>query len=41
VTNFPETGLFLEDAHTSRDGRQLVYSRRRTTSDIWVMNLGK
>ncbi|MCA1620534.1 MAG: serine/threonine-protein kinase [Acidobacteria bacterium] len=41
VTNFPETGLFLEDAHISRDGRQLVYSRRRTTSDIWVMNLGK
>ncbi|MEO8435365.1 MAG: protein kinase [Pyrinomonadaceae bacterium] len=40
VTNFPETGLFLEDAHTSRDGHQLVYSRRRTTSDIWVMNLG-
>lgn len=41
VTNFPETGLFLEDAHISRDGRQLVYSRRRTTSDIWVMNLGR
>ena len=41
VTNFPETGLFLEDAQISRDGRQLLYSRRRVTGDIWVMDLGK
>jgi len=41
VTNFPESGLFLEGAQLSRDGRWLLYSRRRTTGDIWVMNLGK
>ncbi len=41
VTSFPETGLFLEDAQISRDGRQLFYSRRRVTGDIWVMDLGK
>ena len=40
VTNFPESGLFIEDAQFSRDGRWMHYSRRRTTGDIWVMNLG-
>ena len=25
VTNFPESGLFLEDPQISRDGRQLLY----------------
>lgn len=41
VTNFPESGLFLEDPQISRDGRQLLYSRGRITADIWIMNLGK
>ena len=41
VTNFPESGLFLEDPHFSHDGRNLVYARRRTTGDIWIMDLGK
>lgn len=41
VTNFPESGLFLEDPQFSRDGRTLVYARRRTSGDVWVMNLGK
>jgi Tol biopolymer transport system component len=41
ITNFPESGLFLEDPHISPDGRTLVYARRRTTGDIWVMNLNK
>ena len=41
VTNFPESGLFLEDPQISRDGRQLLYSRGRITGDIWIMNLGK
>jgi WD40-like Beta Propeller Repeat len=41
VTNFPESGLFLEDPHISPDGHALLYARRRTTGDIWVMNLGK
>ncbi|MFI5246934.1 MAG: protein kinase [Nitrospirales bacterium] len=40
VTNFPETGLFLEDAQISHNGRQLFYSRRRVTGDIWLMHLG-
>jgi len=39
VTNFPESGLFLEDPQISRDGRQLLYSRARITGDIWIMNL--
>jgi Tol biopolymer transport system component len=41
VTNFPESGLFLEGADITADGRQLTYSRRRTTGDIWIMNLNK
>ena len=41
VTNFVESGLFLEGAQLSADGRQLSYSRRRTTGDIWIMNLNK
>ena len=40
VTNFPESGLFLEDPHISADGRKLIYSRRRTAGDIWIMNFG-
>jgi hypothetical protein len=41
VTNFPESGLFLEDPQISRDGRYLFYSRASITGDIWIMNLGK
>jgi Tol biopolymer transport system component len=41
ITNFPESGLFLEDPQISRDGHQLLYSRGRITGDIWIMNLGK
>jgi eukaryotic-like serine/threonine-protein kinase len=41
VTNFPESGLFLEDPQISRDGRQLIYSRGRITGDLWLINLGK
>ena len=40
VTNFPESGLFLEDPQISRDGRQLFYSRALITGDIWLMRLG-
>ena len=40
VTNFHESGLFLEDPQISGDGRQLLYSRGRITGDIWIMNLG-
>jgi Tol biopolymer transport system component len=41
VTNFPESGLFLEDPQISRDGRQLIYSHGRITGDIWIMSLRK
>lgn len=41
ITDFPESGLFLEDPQISRDGRWLLYSRGRITGDIWIMNLGK
>jgi hypothetical protein len=41
VTNFPESGLFLEDPQISRDGRWLLYSRGRITGDVWIMNLGR
>jgi len=41
VTNFPESGLFLEDPQISRDGHWLLYSRGRITGDVWIMNLGK
>ena len=41
ITNYPESGLFLEDPQLSRDGRQLLYSRGRITGDIWTMSLGK
>jgi Tol biopolymer transport system component len=41
VTNFLESGLFLEDPQISRDGRQLLYSHGRITADIWIMSLGK
>jgi eukaryotic-like serine/threonine-protein kinase len=41
VTNFPESGLFLEDPQISRDGRYLFYSRASITGDIWIMKLGQ
>jgi len=41
VTNFAESGLFLEDPQISRDGLKLLYSHGRITGDIWIMSLGK
>ena len=41
VTNFPESGLFLEDPQISRDGHWLLYSHGRITGDIWIMTLGE
>ena len=41
MTNFPESGLFLEGPKISNDGRLLLYSHGRITGDIWIMNLGK
>ena len=41
VTNFPESGLFLEDPQISSSGNKLLYSRRRTAGDIWLLTLNK
>jgi Tol biopolymer transport system component len=37
VTNWPESGLFIEDPRISADGRQLIYSRGRITGDLWLL----
>ncbi len=39
VTDFPESGLFLEDPQISSNGRKLIYSKRRTAGDIWLLAL--
>jgi len=39
VTNFPESGLFIEDPRLSPDGKQLIYSRGRITGDLWLLKL--
>ena len=41
MTDFPESGLFLEDPQISRDGKQLLYSRGRITGDIWILTRSK
>ena len=41
VTDFPESGLFLEDPQISRDGKQLLYSRGTITGDVWIIKRGK
>lgn len=41
VTQFPESGLMIENPHLSPDGKLLLYSRGRMTADIWVMTVPK
>jgi Tol biopolymer transport system component len=41
ITDFPESGLFLEDPRISRDGRQLLYSRGHLTGDLWMLTFGQ
>jgi Tol biopolymer transport system component len=41
ITNFPESGLFLEDPQISNDGKQLLYSRAKITGDVWILSLQK
>jgi len=41
ATDFPESGLFLEDPQISRDGKQLLYARGRITGDIWILKRAK
>jgi hypothetical protein len=37
ITDFPESGLFIEDPRLSMDGKQLIYSRGRITGDLWLL----
>jgi serine/threonine protein kinase len=37
VTDFPESGLFLEDPQFSPDGKLLLFSRGRMSADIWLI----
>ena len=39
VTDFPLSGLFLEEPTLSPDGRYLVYSRSNGGSSLWVLSL--
>jgi TolB protein len=41
ITNFPDSERFIEDPQISRDGKQLLYSRGRTTGDIWILTRSK
>ena len=41
VTNFPESGLFIEDPRLSMDGKQLIYSRGRITGDLWLLKFAR
>jgi eukaryotic-like serine/threonine-protein kinase len=40
VTNFPESGLFLEEPTISPDGKFLAYCRSRGGSSLWLLTLG-
>jgi len=40
VTNFPESGLFLEEPTLSPDGRWLAYCRSNGGSSLWLLKLG-
>ncbi|HLF56065.1 MAG TPA: hypothetical protein VI942_04385, partial [Thermoanaerobaculia bacterium] len=39
VTHFAESGLYLEEPQLAADGKQLFYSRIRTTGDLWAVEL--
>ncbi|HEU5250981.1 MAG TPA: protein kinase, partial [Thermoanaerobaculia bacterium] len=41
VTNFPESGLFIEDPRLSMDGKQLIYSRGKIIGDLWLYRFPK
>ena len=41
VTNFPESGLFIEDPRISMDGKQLIYSRGKIIGDLWLYRFPK
>ena len=39
VTNFPESGLFLEEPTLSPDGRWLAYCRSNGGSSLWLLKI--
>ena len=41
ITNFPESGLFIEDPRISMDGKQLIYCRGEITGDLWLLKFPK
>jgi len=40
VSNFPESGLFLEEPMISPDGRWLAYCRSNGGSSLWLLKIG-
>ncbi len=41
VTNFPESGLFIEEPALSPDGRYLAYCRSKGGSSLWLLTIGE
>jgi serine/threonine protein kinase len=41
ITDFAESGLYLEDPQISADGKQFLYARGKITGDIWILRRGK
>jgi len=39
ITDFPESGLFLEDLQIPDNGRRLMFARGRIAGDIWLLTL--
>lgn len=37
ITDYPESGLYLEDIQITPDGKFLLYSKGDITADIWLM----
>ena len=41
VTNYPESGLFMDDPQISGNGRRIIYTHGHLTGDIWMLNFNK
>jgi Tol biopolymer transport system component len=41
ITDFPESGLFLEDPQISKDGKQLLFSRANLKANVWILRRGR
>lgn len=40
MTDYPESGLFMDDPQLSADGMHLIYTRGHATADIWLLRSG-